>query len=77
MKDSDIVGHVPRAYSKIGTFLLLSGAMITCGVTGVRQNKRNNGLEVPCKYTAKGISGHILKVESVISDILTRMSQKE
>ena len=51
--------------------------MITCGVTGVRQNKRNNGLEVPCKYTVKEISGHILKVESVISDILTRMSQKE
>ena len=25
-----------------------------CEVTGKRQNKRGNGLEVPCKYIIKG-----------------------
>ena len=69
LKDDEIVGHIPRLFSKTCTLILLSGgSMIVC-VTGKRENKRGKGLEVPCLVTVK-VSEHILsKVEPIIKDL--------
>ena len=54
LKGGVIVGHVPRHFSRVFAYLLLSGTRITATVIGARQNLRNNGLEVPCRYKLKG-----------------------
>ena len=72
LKDGVIVGHVPRNFSKVFSYLLLSGTRITATVTGARQNLRNNGLEVPCKYKLKGPKSSMVKGETIINDICTR-----
>ena len=35
------------------TLILLSGGTMQATVTGKRENKRGNGLELPCKVTVK------------------------
>ena len=42
------MGHVPRFLSKITSSLLEAGGKVEATVTGTRQNKRKNGLQVPC-----------------------------
>ena len=46
------MGHIPKLFSKICKYVLLSGGKIL--VTGKIQNTRKNGLEVPCQFTFKG-----------------------
>ena len=41
-------------------------------VTGARENRRGNGLTVPCKYKLKGPNTFLLKVEYKIIDIVSR-----
>ena len=37
----------------LSTLILLSGGIMQASVTGKRENKRGNGLELPCKVTVK------------------------
>ena len=41
-------------------------------VTGVRENKRGNGLKVPSKYKLKGPKTFLSEVEYIIRDIVSR-----
>ena len=50
----------------------LCGGTMKCEVTGKRQNKRGNGLEVPCKYIIKGPFYMIANIECIIKDYLSR-----
>ena len=43
-----------------------------CEITGKRQNKCGNGLEVPYKYIVKGPFHMISNVEKIIKDYLSR-----
>ena len=44
-------------------------------ITGERQNKRRNGLEVPRKYIIKGPFHMVLNVEKIIKDYLSRTAK--
>ena len=69
LKDGEIVGHIPRLFSKTCNLILLPGGSMKVCVTGKRVNKRGKGLEVPCLVTVK-VSEHILsKVEPIIKDL--------
>ena len=50
MKPDIIVGHVPKLFSKICSFVLLSGGCMKLRVSGKRENKGGKGLEVTCGY---------------------------
>ena len=75
LKEKEVVGHVPRDISKYCTTALLCGGTIKCEITGRRQNKRGNGLEVPCEYIVKGPFHVILDVEKIIKDYLSRTTK--
>ena len=66
-KNNAIVGHVPRDLCKSCRYALYSGGKITAVVTGRRENRRSNGLEVPCSYKLKGTKDVLLKVETIIN----------
>ena len=72
LKENEVAGHVPRDTSKYCTFALLCGGTITSEITGKRQKKRWDGLEVPFKYITKGPFHMILNVEKIIKDYLSR-----
>ena len=76
LKENEVVGHIPRDISKYCTSaLFLGGGTIKCEITGKRQSKRGNGLEVPCKYTVKGPFHMISNVEKIIKDYLSRTTK--
>ena len=73
LKDGEIVGHIPRLFSKICTLILLSGCSMKVCVSGKRENKRGKGLEVPCLVTVK-VSEHIAsKVGPIIKGMCKRL----
>ena len=73
LKDGEIVGHIPQLFSKTYTLILLSGGCMKVCITGKRENRRREGLEVPYLVTVK-VSEHILsKVETIIKDICKRL----
>ena len=41
-------------------------------VTGAQENRRENGLTVPCKYTLNGPKTFLSKAEYIIRDIASR-----
>ena len=43
-------------------------------VTGTRENRRGNGLTVPCKYKLKGPKTFLSKAEYMIKDISRRQT---
>ncbi len=57
--------------------MLLAGGKICVTVTGHRQNKRNNGLEVPCLYRIKGPRSRAIEAEGVIKEYLERINKKQ
>ena len=72
MRNEVVVGHVPKEISRFYCFVLNSGGRITASVTGRRENKRGNGLEVPCSYKIKGPKTFLSKAEVIINDIVNR-----
>ena len=74
--DGRVVGHVPRSFSKVATFIIAAGGRVQAKVTGERANSRKNGLEVPCIYSIKGPKHIIDKAILIIEDILRRGKQK-
>ena len=75
LKENEVVGHVPREISKCCTSALLCGGTIKWEITGKRQNKRGNGLDVPCKYIIKGPLHMISNVEMITKDYLSRTTK--
>ena len=76
MKETDIVGHVPRDLSKWVSYLLLCDAKIVVKVTGKHENKRRKGLEIPAKYEVKGPKHHVEKAKIFIEEYFERMRKK-
>ena len=72
LKNQAIVGHVPREISRYCSFVLNSGGTMDATVTGARENRRGNGMEVPCKYKLKGPKTFLSKAEYIIRDIVSR-----
>ena len=72
LKNQAVVGHVPREISRYCSFLLNSGGTMDATVTGARENRRGNGMEVPCKYKLKGPKTFLSKAEYIIRDIVSR-----
>ena len=73
MKESLIVGHVPRDLSKSVSYLLLCGTKIVITVAGKYESKRNNSLEVPAKYEVRGPKYHVERAKIFIYDYFERM----
>ena len=48
IKDSKVVGHIPRMFAKAMRPVLLVGGSVKACITGKRGNTRGNGQEVPC-----------------------------
>lgn len=74
VKDGKTVGHIPKEHSKHCTVALLAGGSISCEVKGKRENKRNRGLEVPCRYKIKGPYFLISNVRILIEEYLERVN---
>ena len=56
-KGTDIVGHLPKKFSKIFSLFLRRGGVVTCEVTGTRRRSTDlvqGGLEIPCLLQIKG-----------------------
>ena len=71
LKESTIVGHVPRKISAICSMFLQTGGTIDCTVIGNRQHSRDlvqGGLEVPCELKFVGDNKHIEKVKKLMKD---------
>ena len=64
MKDRDVVGQVPREFSKTVWYFLRSGGQGSCTVSGPR--KIGKGLEVPCTYSFEGSRKVIIKLKNLI-----------
>ena len=71
-KGGTTVGHVPRDISKACTFLILSGDSMKVTLIDKHQNRRENGIEIPCKYSVKGPCDAMRKAEKVIKNYLNR-----
>ncbi len=72
VKDSTVVGHLPRKISAICSLFLRRHGTITCRVNGSRRNSRDlpqGGLEVPCILIFSGELLLIQKVKNHIDDI--------
>ena len=72
LKNQAVVGQVPREISCYCSFVLNSGGTMVATVTGAREIRRGNGMEVPCKYKLKGPKTFLSKAEYIIRDIVGR-----
>ena len=68
LKDEEVVGHVPRAISKVTSFFPgYDGNVVFCEVTGERLNCGVQlGLEVPCVYKFYGRWTHVAKLKKLL-----------
>ena len=70
IKDSTIVGHLPRKISRICTLFIRRGGVINCRVTGRRKYSTDlpqGGVEIPCLLLFKGEAKEIKKLVKLIS----------
>ena len=74
MKNKEVVGHIPRCLSKYCTSALSCGGTVECLVLKKRENKRGNGLKVPCKYIVSGPKYMLTNIECLIKDYLKRIN---
>ena len=65
-EDDDVIGHVPKRFTRACSYVLLGGGSIVAMVIGPRENNRNNGLEVPVTYRVKGPREKMLTAEALI-----------
>ena len=71
-KNHAVVGHVSREISWYCSFVLNSVGTMDATVTGARENRRGNGMEVLCKYKLNGPKTFFSKAEYIIRDIVSR-----
>ena len=77
MKSIIVVGHVPKELSKYCSAFINSDGRMWGNVSGKRENRRGNGLEVPCKYFLKGKRNYLVKAGPVIRDIAERYKERK
>ena len=77
LKGDDVVGHIPKQLAKTCNYILLAEGKVCATVTGHRQNKRNNGLEVPCLYRIKAPRSRAIQAEAVIKECQRRINKKQ
>ena len=66
VRNSTIIGHLPRRISKICSLFLRRGGSICCTVSGSRRYSADlpqGGLEIPCNLTFKAKAKEIKKLE--------------
>ena len=76
IKDDKTVGHIPKEHSRNCSAALSAGGKNKYEVTGRRENRRNNGLEVACKYIVTGPMFLIPKLEQNILEYVQRTNKK-
>ena len=70
IKDSIIVGHLPRKISRICTLFIRRGGAIHCRVTGRRKYSTDlpqGGVEIPCLLLFEGEAKEIKKLVKLLS----------
>ena len=70
IKDSSIVGHLPRKISRICALFIRRGVVIYCRVTGRREYSTDlpqGGVEIPCLLLFEGETKEIKKLVKLIS----------
>ena len=72
MKDSKVVGHIPRMFAKAMRLVLLVGGSVKACFTGKPGNTRGNGQEVPCNYVVKGPAKQVKLAETLVLFMLKR-----
>ena len=58
-RNGDVVGHLPRKFSRICALFIKRGGLISCTATGSRSRRcsadlQQGGLEIPCLVTFAG-----------------------
>ena len=68
LKDNEVVvvDYIPRDLSKYCTSVFLLGGTGECVIIGKRENKRGNGLKVPCVFIVKGSNYMLTNIEYMI-----------
>ena len=59
-RNDEIIGHMPRSFSRVSWYFLKYRGKIRCVITGKRRH--GVGLEVPCTYTFVGSARLIQKL---------------
>ena len=68
-RNGDVVGHLPRKFSRICALFIKRGRLISCMVTGSRRysaDLQQGGLEIPCLVTFKGTRELIHKLDRLL-----------
>ena len=68
LKGEDVVGHIPKHLAKTCNYILLAGRRISAQVTGHRQNRRNDGLKIPCLFRVKAPKSKAIHAECIIKE---------
>lgn len=68
--DDNLVGHLPREFSRVAFYFLQHGGRITCEITGSRRLSTvpNKGLVVPCLYRFWGKPAIIKRLVKVMTN---------
>ena len=71
MKDTTIVGHVPREISRTCWYFIEREGEILCTIIGQRQRSvlLQGGLEIPCIYTFRGKKKLINKLKIIMKNM--------
>ena len=68
VRDSCVVGHLPRQYSRVAWHFLQHGGKISCEITGRRRRDDTPGLGlvVPCLYKFEGEEKFVVRLREVV-----------
>ena len=75
LKGEDVIGHIPKHLAKTRNYILLAGGGISAQVTGHRQNKGNNSLDIPCLFQVKAPKSKAIHAECMIKKYLKQMKK--
>ena len=65
IKDTNVVGHLPRKISRICSLFIRRGGTLTCRVTGARKyssDLQQGGMEIPCIIFFRGDPSEVKKL---------------
>ena len=70
VRNSCVVGHLPRQYSRVAWYFLQHGGKITCEITGRRgrDDTPGLGLVVPCLYKFEGTEKLVVRLRKVMDE---------
>ena len=68
-RGEEVVGHLPKKFSRVCSLFLKRGGTISCTVTGTRRYSTDlsqGGLEIPCNVTFKGTREIVHKLDRLL-----------